>query len=218
MDFKKIFNEKKTTVLLIAGSIVVLLFLYVSGQYNQQPQGNLLVEDEFTSNFSDPVVPDDNLEVSDQDEDKNSIIVHIVGEVRLPGVYELEEGARVVDAVEKAGGETVKAGTDHINLAAKIYDGQKVVIPAQKKSEKFKTTENNLKAGDGFQNSEDGKTNLNRAGITELKELTGIGEVRARAIVEYREENGPFRKIEQLTEVKGIGQGILSTIEEELTY
>ena len=124
------------------------------------------------------------------------LVVHVDGSVANPGVYELEEGARVGEAVEAAGGLTKGADTTSINLAAPLVDGEKVHVPAEGEVAQPTT-------GEG---GEDVLINLNTAGIEELDELPGVGESTARAIVEDREANGPFNTPEDLMRVSGIGE------------
>ena len=245
MNLKLLLKEKMSTILPVIGCIVFLCVLYLAGQQNH----NRGLEEEFYSQkqitavdkieetgYKNNAENKDaqkgkvDLEASEADDSsKKTITIHITGEIRIPGVYELEEGARVIDAVDKAGGKTFAAETEHINLAAKIHDAQKIVIPSANDNEQKSNKDQQLALKTGtesfsktesfnFSETQAGKININRAGYNELKSLPGIGEVRARAIVEYRDRYGPFRNLEELTEVKGIGSGILSSIEDELTY
>ncbi len=138
----------------------------------------------------------------EKEESKKVIVVHITGEINKPGVIELEEGARVIDAIKVAGGTTSKADLTQINLAYALRDGQKIYIPNvedQNKEIEHITTdfENNTKAG---------KININMANEKELQELPGVGPSIATKIIKYREENGGFENIEDLQKIKGIGK------------
>lgn len=143
-------------------------------------------------------------------ENQNVIIVHITGEVKKTGILILPEGARIADAVEAAGGETKDADLDVINLAYVLEDGQKNYIPnkneKQEKAYITKESGNNI-ISQGENNSKEGNTkvNINEANQSELEELPGIGPSIASRIIEYREQNGKFNKIEDLQNVKGIG-------------
>jgi competence protein ComEA len=143
-------------------------------------------------------------------ENQNVIIVHITGEVKKTGILILPEGARIADAVEAAGGETKDADLDVINLAYVLEDGQKIYIPnkneKQEKAYITKESGNNI-ISQGENNSKEGNTkvNINEANQSELEELPGIGPSIASRIIEYREQNGKFNKIEDLQNVKGIG-------------
>lgn len=130
-------------------------------------------------------------------------VVHVDGEVCSPGVYEIEEGGRVNDAVEAAGGLSEKADLSQINLAMPIYDGMKIHIPGY--GETFSSVKTAESAGSGL-------ININTASEKELTELPGIGESKAKAIIRYRQENGAFKSIEELKNVNGIGDGLFSKL------
>ncbi len=115
--------------------------------------------------------------------------IHIKGEIKKSGYYELPYGSRVKDAVEKAGGATQNSDIDSINLAEKLTDGQELIIPkVMTKEEKEQT----------------GKININTASKAILTTLYGIGDQTADKIIKYREEKGRFRKIEELRNIDGI--------------
>lgn len=130
------------------------------------------------------------------------IFVHVGGAVRQPGLYRLAEGARVDDAIQAAGGVLEDADLDALNLAAKVKDGDKVLVPAQGEGE-------GTSAGGGAPHaggSQQGKLiNLNSATVADLETLPGIGPSLAQRIIDYREKNGGFRRVEDLLEVAGIG-------------
>ena len=127
------------------------------------------------------------------------VVVHVDGAVRSPGVYELEEGARVRDAVQAAGGLAEGADTSAMNLAALVSDAQKVYVPH--KGEEV-PPDLSTESGQG----ERALININTASAEELDELPGVGESTARAIIEDREKNGPFSSPEDLMRVSGIGE------------
>lgn len=128
-------------------------------------------------------------------ESANIFIVHVSGAVLNPGVYELEEGARVIDAIEIAGGITDDANQHAINLAKKVIDEEKIYVPRQ----------DEVIEEQDFIQSKDNKININSAKQSELEELPGIGTVLAKRIIEYREQNGKFRLLEDIMKVSGIG-------------
>jgi competence protein ComEA len=130
------------------------------------------------------------------------VVVHVSGAVQHPGVYELREGMRVIDAIEMAGGGTEKSDIHQLNLAETLYDGQKIYVPVKGEEIGYVGGGSGEKSSSG---SATRKINLNTASIEELEELPGIGPTLATRIVEYREKHGPFRKIEQLMNVSGIG-------------
>lgn len=140
----------------------------------------------------------------------NQITIHITGEVNNPGIVMLDEGARIVDALEAAGGETQNADINKLNLAYVLDDGEKLYIPGKNEEEKEYITR-----GNGNQ-TETAKVNINTAQIEELSTLPGIGEATANKIIEYRKENGKFEKIEDIKNVAGIGDSKFQNIKEML--
>lgn len=138
------------------------------------------------------------------------ILVDVAGWVRRPGVYEFAEGARVIDAIDAAGGARPGAVLSSLNLAAPLVDGTQVLVP--KESQSAPTTE----TGTGTSGAT-GLVNVNSATNAELETLPGIGEVIAQAIVDHRTENGPFTSVEQLVDVSGIGDATLEDIRELVT-
>lgn len=138
------------------------------------------------------------------------ILVDVAGWVRRPGVYEFAEGARVIDAIDAAGGARPGAVLSSLNLAAPLVDGSQVLVP--KESQSAPSTE----TGSGTSGAT-GLVNVNSATNAELETLPGIGEVIAQAIVDHRTENGPFTSVEQLVDVSGIGDATLENIRELVT-
>lgn len=131
-----------------------------------------------------------------------SIFVHVGGAVREPGLYRLSDGARVDDAVRAAGGVLEDADLDGLNLAAKVKDGEKVLVPARGRDPGGGAGAAGGSAGSGAQG---GLVNLNTATLADLDTLPGIGPALAQRILDHREKNGGFRAVEDLLEVPGIG-------------
>lgn len=131
------------------------------------------------------------------------LLVHVDGAVASPGVYELAAGSRALDAVEAAGGLAEGADTTQLNLAAPVTDGEKVHVPAEGESLP-QATGSAGSAGAGADPA--GPVNLNTADEAALDTLPGVGEATARAIVEDREQNGPFASVDDLMRVSGIGE------------
>ncbi|CAN5358464.1 hypothetical protein BH20ACT13_BH20ACT13_21930 [soil metagenome] len=134
------------------------------------------------------------------------LVVHVVGAVRRPGLYRLREGARVADAVERAGGATRRAELAGLNLAAPLVDGIQVLVPRRvpvpavvPADESGAATPGAAIAGLGS------KVSLASATAAELDELPGVGPVTAQKILDYRTEHGPFRSVDDLDAVPGIG-------------
>jgi len=140
-----------------------------------------------------------------------SIKVYVIGEVRKPGVVSLPPESRWEDAVNAAGGLTESADMYKINLAKKVVDGETVFVP--KLGDNTVAPQSNVAPGI----SQDGKININTADATVLDQLPGIGQTRAERIVEYREKNGYFQKIEDLKNVSGIGDKIFENLKDMIT-
>jgi competence protein ComEA len=138
------------------------------------------------------------------------LIVDVAGAVRTPGVYEFAEGERVVDAIERAGGPRPKADLSLLNLAAPLVDGTQILVP------KFGPAVTGV-PGETAPGSATGLININTASATELETLSGIGEVLAATIVEYRTQNGPFASVDDLLDVSGIGPATLEEIRDQVT-
>ena len=132
--------------------------------------------------------------------EKPTIFVHMGGAVVNPGVYELEDGSRVLAGVEAAGGLTADAAPDTVNLARKLVDGEQVIILTKEEAAAYEA------GGQQGTAASKGKVSINSAGINELVTLPGIGEATARKIVADREANGPFQTLEDLMRVSGIGE------------
>lgn len=137
--------------------------------------------------------------------------VHVVGAVTAAGVYTLPADARVDDAV-RAAGATANADLSQLNLAQKLADGQKITVPAVGESA---TPASTSSVSENTQATPDVLVNINTATAEQLQNLPNIGEVRAKAIIDYREEHSGFKAIEELQEVSGIGE---KTFEHLSTY
>ncbi len=138
------------------------------------------------------------------------IRVHVTGSVNFPGVYSLPESARMDDAIQAAGGLKEGVDPEWFNLAAVLTDGQRLFIPASQ--EAFQSTENK-----SLSVSNAALININTASIAELDSLPGIGEVKAQAIFNYRQQNGLFTTLEDLLKVQGINSSLFEEIKSLVT-
>lgn len=143
------------------------------------------------------------------------LLVDVAGWVRRPGVYQFAEGARIVDAIDAAGGARPGAALELLNLAAPLVDGTQVLVV--KAGAAASAPVSGAPAPPGAPGAPGGLVNINTAGPTELEALPGIGEVIAQRIVDHRTANGPFASVEELLEVSGIGEAILGSIRELVT-
>jgi competence protein ComEA len=130
-------------------------------------------------------------------------VVHIVGEVRRPGVYRMKDGSRAAAAVSRAGGATSRADLSGVNLAARLTDGQQLVIPGRAATGSPAT---------GGASPTSGPVSLSSATVEQLDAIDGIGPTIAQRIVDWRTANGGFSSVDQLLEVPGIGDGRLEAM------
>lgn len=136
------------------------------------------------------------------------VVVDVAGAVRRPGVYRMPAGARVVDAIERAGGASGGALLEGINRAARLTDGQQVVVPERGPAETV--------AGTAGAAGEEGPISLGGATAEQLEAIDGIGPVTAGKIVEYRDQHGGLASVEQLDEVSGIGPATMESLRARL--
>lgn len=154
-----------------------------------------------------------------------SCFVHVCGEVKNPGVYELSQGQRVYEAISLAGGFTEQAAENYLNLAEPVRDGMKLQVPDRDRVPEAEWTQTEetgsgeeafLEAGGGMTSSP-GKVNLNTATKEELMGLKGIGEARAEDIIRFRQERGGFKRIEDIMEISGIKDTAFQKIKDDIT-
>ena len=161
--------------------------------------------------------------------------VDIKGQIKNPGIYTMTESSRVIDVIEKAGGLTEHANTTVINLSKKITDEMVIIVYSNEEVKDFAKTkeieaqvqENCIQKGENAlkndacicsENIENQiKVSINNATVEVLTTLSGIGESKAKDIINYRTENGPFKKIEDLKNVPGIGESLFAKIKENIT-
>jgi competence protein ComEA len=135
------------------------------------------------------------------------IVVHVAGAVRRPGVYRMPAGSRVDDAVSRAGGAAPRAQLEAINLAARLADGQQVVVPERVPGGGPSTA---------VGAAEEGPISLGTATVEQLEEIEGIGPVTAGDIIEFRDEHGGLSSIDQLDQVSGIGPATMESLRARL--
>ena len=139
------------------------------------------------------------------------IFVDIKGAVKNPGVYQMEVGDRVKDALDAAGGLTGDADSQKVNLAKRLEDQMVIVVPkVGEEAEEIPAGETRKEA------TKEGKVNINTATVEELKTLKGVGEKKAEAIIEYRKKNGSFQTKEDLMKVRGIGKKLFESFQERI--
>ena len=223
MDYYKlkVLNHKKAFIL-----ITIVLVLLVGGYFYYYEKDNKDFE------ISEYVKEEhgENEEISVKDE----IYVDIKGYVAKPGVYsfKISDNARINDLILKAGGLKKDADTSTINLSKKLEDEMAIIIYSKSEIQNYVNTKKNLESKleiceqklknnaclviEEKKKENVTKVNINNAGLSELMTLTGIGEAKAKAIMEYRKKNA-FKKIEDIKNVDGIGDSLFESIKESIT-
>lgn len=212
------FLSKKQKIIFITIGTLMVTFI---GYYIIKKQENYSYTEIELETIENDI--EDSINKEEKIEDTN-IIVHITGEIINDGIIEIEEGSRIADVIEEAGGITEEADLSKVNLAYQVSDGQKIYIPnvneeddeSQSSSEEYITNEagdNVIIEGKGI-NTE--KVNINTATQTELETLNGIGPSTALKIINYRNENGKFETIEDIKNVPGIGEQKFENIKEDI--
>jgi len=192
--------------------IIIILFLFIT----------ILISLYFLTKEEDAeFISTDNLYISSNNENSTiettEIIVHIAGEVVNPGLVYLPTEARIADAINSAGGTTELANISKVNLAYTLQDGQKIYIPSIYDEEEIQYIQNdagNNVIDNSFSTQNSSLININSASQAELETLPGIGASTANKIIDYRNRNGRFQKIEDIMNVSGIGEAKFNNIKD----
>lgn len=196
------FIKEELTTLQKIGAVAVLL-LIICGWYFSYADSQHSSEKE--------LVP---ISTKDQKETRAAkLFVHVAGQVSSPGLYELSEDKRVMDAIKLAGGPAANADLDSINLAEPVTDGMKITVPNKTIPVETLANDEEFKAG----NSERSLININTANETELEALPGVGPATAKKIIDHRASSGSFKTIDELKNVKGIGAKKFDEMKKEIT-
>ena len=192
-------NQEKITIILLLVLIIIGVGIVLNKNINR--------EDNFIVNRASDI-SENNPEIQIE---TPSVIIHIAGAVKNPGVYQLKPTDRIVDAVKIAGGATDESNLDLINLAALLKDGQKIIVPYKTYSEtgeeiNANTYNHTASVYSSSPVSTSAKININTANATMLQTLPGIGPVLSERIIEYRNQNGLFGVIDDIKDVSGIGE------------
>lgn len=192
--------EKKSIILKGILLIVLIIIGVINFAKGKEDEMFEIEESEFIQNVENKVEIDE----------IEKIKVYVAGEVYSPGVFELEYGDRIEDAINLAGGVTENANLKNINLAYALEDGEKLYIP--------NINENDVNEENFFaEKKNNSKININKSGIEQLITLPGVGNSLAQKIISYREENGKFKRIEDLKNVSGIGDKKYESLKELIT-
>lgn len=195
------------TIIVVLGGIIFILY-----------KNNSSSKEEIVDIFEEPE------EIEQEESNSKKVIVDIKGMINNPGVYEVDSDLRVNDVIELAGGLKEGADTSNINLAKLVSDEMTIIIySTEEVLEKFKQEvcicncpyiQNDACINS---NNDSNLININTAGIEELTTLTGIGDVKAEAIIKYRSELGKFKTKEELLNVEGIGEALFEKIKDNIT-
>ena len=225
-------KDKYLNKILINAILMVLIILCFSACGKDKKPNVFLSEKENESKTEG--IANNNADSHSNNEDVNSkeildketldkvlpkvIYVQVNGAVNNPGVYKIEKEMRVFEVIELAGGVTTEASTEAINMARPVTDEMVIYVPTNEEvnlgfSEEKETVFEDYKLDD----SEKILVNINTASIEELMSLSGIGEVKAKQIIDYREENGVFKDISELMNISGIKQSAFDKIKDYIT-
>ena len=205
-------KEKKIYFIIIG--IILLLIGGIWFHHNENKKSMLIIDDnKKMEDANKEHWEENNLQETEQTQETNKIMVHIIGQVKNPGVVEMNEGARLIDAIKELGGATAEADLEYVNLAQKLRDEEKIYIPRKGEIPKEEII-NAISTNSGSKNSD--IININTASLEQLKTLSGIGDVLASNIIEYRETNGGFKNKEELMNVKRIGEKIYNSIKDKI--
>jgi len=185
---------------IIISLFIIVIFLIIGSKFFLNQASKPVIVDFEQNNIEDSKILEESEELKEKAENPREIVVDVCGEVNNPGVIRLREGDRVVDAVNVVGGLLETADRKMVNLARIVQDGEQIYIP--KIGENIQELESSNQSS-GV--SKYGKVNINKASQSELESLNGIGQVLAQRIIQYREENGAFKNIEDIIKVSGIG-------------
>lgn len=187
----------KTKYIIALVAFVCCGCVYFAGWSGKMPQSELEIVSVAGSEPVSIQIPEEST--------TSHIFVYVCGYVNNPGVYELTEGSRMFEAVEMAGGVCADGCIQYMEMAANLYDGQRVYVPSVEEAQK------RLVSAD---NETSGLTNLNTATKSQLMELPGVGEAKAEAIIAYRNEYGNFKAIEDVMKISGIKEAAFSKMKD----
>ncbi|EIB6828255.1 helix-hairpin-helix domain-containing protein [Enterococcus faecalis] len=211
MDWLK--QLPKKWLLLGSGASIVILITLLVGIYlmvNKEPRVDTTMWEETSLTTTAEVATDDTKERAE-----TMIYVDIKGAVKVPGIYQLKNQQRIWDALALAGGVSEEADTTQVNYAQKVKDQMIIYVP--KKGEAVAQSLETLQESAPAQQNQEEKINLNTATEAELQTISGIGAKKAQEIIRFRDEQGPFKTVEELKNVSGIGEKTVERLKDMLT-
>lgn len=211
MDWLK--QLPKKWLLLGSGASIVILITLLVGIYlmvNKEPRVDTTMWEETSLTTTAEVATD-----ATKERAETMIYVDIKGAVKVPKIYQLKNQQRIWDALALAGGVSEEADTTQVNYAQKVKDQMIIYVP--KKGEPVPQSLETLQESALAQQNQEGKINLNTATEAELQTISGIGAKKAQEIIRFRDEQGPFKTVEELKNVSGIGEKTVERLKDMLT-
>ena len=212
-------KKQKIFISIVIIIIFALVLIYVYQKLYEEDSEIIL-----SNNINDVTLNTNEIGTKEEKNDEEKVVVHVIGEVNNPGVVTLKEGARIIDAINGAGGKTEEADLSKVNLAYVVEDGTQIYIP--RINENLNQI-NLISDGAGIgviindsnleENKVEVKVNINTANKEKLETLPGIGETTAQKIIDYRETNGKFKTIEDIKNVSGIGEAKYESLKDKIT-
>lgn len=201
--------DKKKKIHVVIGVIAVLAcgIIYIAMNNTQPVEKEVETEQFADGSVNEGKQPGKAKETEKTAKADGSVYIHICGEVKKPGVYVFSTAPRLVEVVKHAGGFTKKADTSAVNQAESVTDGSQIRIPARQSKRSVEKAQDSTSKG---------KVNINTASREELMTLNGIGESKASQIIDYRETNGAFEKIDDIMNITGIKEGVFSKIKDNI--
>lgn len=205
-------NKNKDKIII---GLIIALAIAIGNNFIKEKQGDSLNEN-FTlldKNEDDLLLED---ETDDDAKENEAMKVHITGQINREGVYEIKDGDRLEDLINKAGGLSPDADSKSLNLAMKLEDQMKIYIPSKDEILNQEDASTDQIISNADPSSQEGKININEASKEELMTLPNIGEKRAQAIIDYRESK-KFETIEEIKNVTGIGDKFYQAMQDLIT-
>lgn len=199
MDIDKI--KRGLKIVLIVTLIIIFVKVMNTDFFNTSDDG-ITVQKAYDSSAKDSLN-------DESDEDDGYIFTHITGEIKKPGVYKMKAGTRMDDLVKEAGGLTDDADIDQINLSEKLVDEERIIVPSKSGSSEEGMTSTAI-------DTKTKKININKASLSELMTLPGVGEKTAQKFIDYREQK-KFKKIEDVMNIEGIGENKFKNIKDYIS-
>ena len=214
-EIKKRLNARIIAIFVLGVVFLAFsLFLYYKNKskvFKDEYMNNIYAESESENETVNSSVNVSSTNLDTENQKKSLIIVEIKGEVKNPDVYEIEDGSIIRDLINLAGGLTSEANTDGINRAEKLRGNQLIVIPNKSDISSGSVINQNASI-----TNNSSVININTAPLEELKKITGVGDVKAQSIIDYRDKNGGFKSIEELKNIDGIGSKTFEKIKDQV--